>query len=158
MTLRLDTWEVNRGDALTLFCALGFAAHIVAVGHLAPRVSFESLAVAQVAVATFLSLGTFWWVETPSINWSFGLYVAVVVTGLFATALAFTVQAWAQQYTTATRAAIIFALEPVIAWAAAFALTGETLPPRGVAGAALILAGIVLVEMKPTRAQQHPSH
>jgi drug/metabolite transporter (DMT)-like permease len=158
MTLRLDTWEVNRGDALTLFCALGFAAHIVAVGHLAPRVSFESLAVAQVAVATFLSLGTFWWVETPSINWSFGLYVAVVVTGLFATALAFTVQAWAQQYTTATRAAIIFALEPVIAWAAAFALTGETLSLRGVAGAALILAGIVLVEMKPTRAQQHPSH
>ena len=158
MTLRFDVWEVNSGDLLTFFCALGFAAHIVAVGHYSARVSFESLAVAQMAVAAFLSVGTFWWVEAPSVNWSFGLCVAVVITGLFATALAFTVQAWAQQYTTAARAAIIFTLEPVIAWAVSFALTGETLPPAGVAGAALILAGIVLVEVKPTRVQQHPSH
>jgi drug/metabolite transporter (DMT)-like permease len=82
----------------------------------------------------------------------------VIITGLFATALAFTVQAWAQQYTTAARTAIIFALEPVIAWAVSFTLTGETLPPAAVAGAALILAGIVLVEVKPARVQQHPSH
>jgi drug/metabolite transporter (DMT)-like permease len=158
MTLRFDTGEVNRGDLLTFFCALGFAAHIVALGHFSARVSFESLAVAQMAIAAFLSTGTFWWVETPAINWSFGLCVAMIITGLFATALAFTVQAWAQQYTTAARTAIIFALEPVIAWAVSFALTGETLPPAAVAGAALILAGIVLVEVKPTRVQQHPSH
>jgi drug/metabolite transporter (DMT)-like permease len=157
MTLRSDSWEVNQGDLLTLGCAITFAAHIVTVGHFSTRVSFESLAWLQMAVAAILSLGTFWWVETPFVQWSFGLCVAVVITGLFATALAFTVQAWAQQYTTAPRAALIFTLEPVIAWVVSYALTRESLSLQAAGGAALILAGIVLVELKPPQAQQHPS-
>jgi drug/metabolite transporter (DMT)-like permease len=158
MTLRPDRLEINLGDALTFFCALGFAAHIVTVGHFSARAGFASIAVSQVAAAAFFSLGTFWWVESPMLRWSFGICVAVGVTGLLATALAFTVQAWAQQYTSATRAAIIFALEPVVAWVAAYATTGESLSARSAVGAALILAGILLVEVKPVQVQQHPSH
>jgi drug/metabolite transporter (DMT)-like permease len=156
MTLRVDTLEVNRGDALTLLCAAGFAAHIVALGHFSVRASYESLAVAQIGTAALLSLATFWWVETPFIRWTFGIGFAVILTGLLATALAFTVQAWAQQYTSAARAAIIFALEPVVAWVASFLVTGEELPPKAVFGAVLILAGIVLVELKPARTPRHP--
>lgn len=157
MSLPGDRLEANVGDLLTLGCAITFAAHIVTVGHFSARVSFESLAWLQMAVAASLSLSTFWWVENPLVNWSFGLCVAVIVTGLFATALAFTVQAWAQQYTTAARAAIIFSLEPVVAWIVSYALTGETLSARGASGALLILAGILLVELKPPQVQQHPS-
>ena len=157
MSLPGDRVEANVGDLLTLACAITFAGHIVAVGHFSARVSFESLAWLQMAVAASLSLSTFWWVEDPFVQWSFGLCVAVFITGLFATALAFTVQAWAQQYTTAARAAIIFSLEPVIAWAVSYALTGESLSPQGAAGAGLILAGILLVELKPPQSQQHPS-
>jgi drug/metabolite transporter (DMT)-like permease len=71
---------------------------------------------------------------------------AILITGLLATALAFTTQAWAQQYTSATRAALIFALEPVVAWLTSWALTGETMAIRGKVGAGIILAGILLVE------------
>jgi drug/metabolite transporter (DMT)-like permease len=63
--------------------------------------------------------------------------------------------AWAQQYTSATRAALIFALEPVVAWFTSFLLTGETLPARGLFGAGLILAGIVMVELKRTSLKEH---
>jgi drug/metabolite transporter (DMT)-like permease len=67
------------------------------------------------------------------------------------------VQTWAQQVTTATRAALIFALEPVVAWLFAFVIMGERLPPKAVLGAVLILAGIVVAELKPIGLERHPS-
>ena len=52
--------------------------------------------------------------------------------------------------------ALIFALEPVFAWATSYIVAGETLSNRAVAGAILILAGIVLVELKPLSGGEHP--
>jgi drug/metabolite transporter (DMT)-like permease len=66
---------------------------------------------------------------------------------LLATALAFTTMAWAQQYTSATRAALIFTLEPVVALLTSWVMTGERLANRGKVGAVLILAGILLGEL-----------
>lgn len=77
-----------------------------------------------------------------------GVAIAVAVTGLLATAVAFTTVAWAQRYTTATRSALIFALEPVVAWVTSFVLLGETLSLRGCLGAGLIIAGVLMVELK----------
>jgi drug/metabolite transporter (DMT)-like permease len=69
--------------------------------------------------------------------------------------LAFTTMAWAQQYTSATRAALIFALEPVVAWLTSFVINGERLAGRAVFGAFLILTGIVMVELKRTDVRKH---
>ena len=63
--------------------------------------------------------------------------------------LAFTTMAWAQKHTTATRSALIFALEPVVAWITSWILTGETLSLRARLGAGLILGGVLLVEFRP---------
>jgi drug/metabolite transporter (DMT)-like permease len=149
LTLPAESLRIEKGDLLTLACAVAFAAHILMVGHYAPRLGFEALTLVQIATAAVLSLASFWWVETPFIRWSAGVVTAVIVTGLLATALAFAIQAWAQQYTTPTRTALIFALEPVFAWATSFIVAGELLSRRATAGAALILAGILLVELKP---------
>ena len=157
MTLPGATMAIGTGDLLTLGCAFTFACHIVALGHYSSEVSFELLSVTQVGVSAVLALATFWWVETPVIRMRPSVWVAVLVTGLLATALAFTIQAWAQQYTTSTRTALIFTLEPLFAWATSYTLRGETLSGRGVAGAVLILGGVVLVEMKPPHPQPHPS-
>jgi drug/metabolite transporter (DMT)-like permease len=83
------------------------------------------------------------------------MWTAVGVTSLVATALAFSVQTWAQRFTTPMRTALIFALEPVFAWATSFAVAGEVLTRKAVAGAVLILAGILLVELKPIGRQVH---
>jgi drug/metabolite transporter (DMT)-like permease len=56
--------------------------------------------------------------------------------------------AWAQQFTSATRAALIFALEPAIACVTSYVLLGETLSTRGKMGAIAILAGVLLVEFR----------
>jgi drug/metabolite transporter (DMT)-like permease len=83
--------------------------------------------------------------------------IALAVTGLLATALAFTVQAWAQQHTTATRTALIYSLEPVVAWLTSFWLMGEILSRRAVMGAVLILCGILIVELKRAQSTVHLS-
>ncbi|MEO7143057.1 MAG: DMT family transporter, partial [Bryobacteraceae bacterium] len=141
--------QVAPGDLFEIACAFCFAAHIVVLGHFAGRVSFTRLSLYQIATAALLGAGTFWWVETPRIRWTPTVLFALAVTGLLATALAFAVQTWAQQHTSPTHTALVFALEPVFAWLTAFAATGEILSRQAAIGAALILAGILLVEMKP---------
>ena len=147
---------MGRGDFLSFLCAVVFALHIVVIGHYSPVIGFEPLAVAQIGTAAALSLLAVGFAEPIRFHATPAVAGAVLLTGLMATALAFTTQAWAQQYTSASRAALIFALEPVIAWATSWLLTGETMAGRGMAGAGLILSGILLVELKRTKPEGHP--
>jgi drug/metabolite transporter (DMT)-like permease len=149
MTLPGTSGVLNRGDILTFICAIAFAAHIVTLGHFSRRIPFEVISVTQVGVAAVLSLALCGWVETPHVDWRPAVVSAILITGLFATAAAFTVQAWAQKYTSATRTALIYMLEPVVAWATSYVMAGEGLSRRAGAGAALILGGVLLVELKP---------
>ena len=71
---------------------------------------------------------------------------ALLVTGVFASALGFLVQTWAQQRTSATRTALVFTLEPVWAALFGFTLAGDRLGALGWAGCVVIMAGIVLAE------------
>lgn len=155
LTIRWENLRIETGDALTLGCAVGFAVHILVVGHYGRDGGFELLSLAQIAAAAVLGWASFWWIETPRIVWSPGLALALCITGLLATALAFTVMTWAQQHTTATHTALIFSLEPVFAWFTSWLLEGETLSPLAMLGAGLILAGILLVELKPLRRREH---
>jgi drug/metabolite transporter (DMT)-like permease len=80
----------------------------------------------------------------PPRGWT--VWGALLVTGLFASALAYLVQTWAQQRTSATRTALVFTLEPV--WTALFGITlaGDRLGATGWAGCAAIMGGIALAE------------
>lgn len=145
--------DLNRGDLLVMACTISFTLHILGIGHYAPRYPAGALALLQIATTALLTfialpLAAATGLEAPRAAFTPGLIAAVLSTGVLATAVAFSVQVWAQQYTTASHAAIIFSLEPV--WAAAISrlFYNERLGTRAVAGAALILAGIVLVELK----------
>ena len=155
MTLEGPIGSISRGDLLTFGGAVAFAAHIVATGHFAERIGFEVLSITQVGAAALAALALFWWVETPRIEWQPLVVWAILVTGLLCTALAFTIQAWAQHYTTSTRTALIYALEPVVAWITSYCIAGEGLSGRAALGAVLILSGVLLVEVKPFNTRQH---
>jgi drug/metabolite transporter (DMT)-like permease len=83
--------------------------------------------------------------------------VALIIAGVLATALAFTVQSWAQQRISATRTALILALEPVFAFLTSYFFYGERLSIRASIGASLILGGIAFTELLPlgTHASAH---
>jgi drug/metabolite transporter (DMT)-like permease len=155
--------QVNPGDLLTVLCAAAFAGHIVALGYFSnwairKELGFEGLAVWQIMTAAVLGVASFRLLEAPHWHMTNGLVAALAITGLLATALAFTVQTWAQRYTTATRTAVIYSLEPVFAWLFSWMLTGELLSPRATLGAVLILTGILLVELKRSDPEQHPTN
>ena len=147
----------DKGSLLSLLCAVAFAGHIVAVGYFAESSSFETIATMQVLTAAILACATFSFLETPRLKWSTPVIAAVTITALLATALAFTIQAWAQQHTTATRTALIYTLEPVWAWITSRVLTGERLSIAAALGGFLILAGVLLAELKRTTAATHPT-
>jgi drug/metabolite transporter (DMT)-like permease len=140
-------FHMNRGDLLTLACAVAFACHLVTVGYYSQRERTEAVALGQIACAAILS-GLALTFEPPRAQWSRAVWLALALTAVFATATAFALQTWAQRYTTATRTALIFALEPVVALVAAVSLGGEVLTVYAVAGGALILTGILAVELK----------
>jgi drug/metabolite transporter (DMT)-like permease len=140
--------RVNRGDLLTIGCAVAFAFHLLLLGYYSQRERFEAVATGQIACAALLSTAALR-AEAPRVEWSGNVAFAVILTAIFATALAFALQTWGQQYTTATRTALIFALEPVFALVTAVSVGGEQLTTFAVVGGVLILAGILAVELKP---------
>jgi len=142
-----DFARVNFGDVLTVGCAVGFAFHIVSLGRAARRFPFEQIAVLQVATAAVLMAITATLLEHPHFEPSKTAIAAVLITGILGTALAFTAQAWTQQFTPATHAALIFNLEPVFAWLTSLIYLKEQLGVRAGAGALLILGGVLVSEL-----------
>jgi drug/metabolite transporter (DMT)-like permease len=141
------------GDALVLAGAAVYSLQIVLMERYAPRYDVLGFTLVEMLVA-FAALGvpavpTF---EVPH-GWT--VWGALLVTGVFASALAFLVQTWAQRETTATQTAVVFTLEPV--WAALFGywLAGDRLGAAAWAGCVAIMAGIVLAgreDAQPTPA------
>lgn len=141
--------SINKGDLLTLGCALGFALHVLALAHTSPRVPYTQLALLQIGFAAIYMGISVPLLEKPFIHWKPHVVIALLIAALLATAAAFTVQSWAQQFLPATHTALILALEPVFAWLTAFAVLGERLGLRSSLGALMILAGIGLTEFLP---------
>jgi drug/metabolite transporter (DMT)-like permease len=134
------------GDALVLAASAVYSVQIVLMERYTPRYdpiafTFVEMLAAFVGFAVIaVALGQ---IELPR-GWV--VWGALLVTGIFASALGFLVQTWAQRQLSAARTALAFAMEPV--WTAIFGfwLAGDRLGAVGWTGAALIMAGIVVAE------------
>jgi drug/metabolite transporter (DMT)-like permease len=134
------------GDGLVLAASFVFSLQIVLLERYAPRYDAFALTQAEMlaAFAGFAALAVaLGQLELPR-GWT--VWGALVVTGVFASALAFLVQTWAQRRLSAARTALAFAMEPVFAALFGFWLAGDRLGPVAWGGAALIMAGIVASE------------
>jgi len=139
------------GDLLVLLGSAAYSVQIVLMERYAPR--YDPIAFTQAellaAFAGFaviaVALGQ---IEVPR-GWT--VWGALLVTGIFASALAFLVQTWAQRRTSATRTALAFAMEPVWAGFFGFWLAGDRLGAVGWGGCAVIMAGIVVAEPEAGR-------
>ena len=134
------------GDALVLGGAAAFALQIVLLERYAPRYDPLALTLVEMLAALigFAAIAVARdEIEVPR-GWT--VWGALLVTGVFASALAFLIQSWAQQRTSATRTALVFAMEPVFAGVFGYTLAGDRLGALGWAGCAVIMAGILLAE------------
>jgi drug/metabolite transporter (DMT)-like permease len=138
------------GDLLVLAGAAVYSLQIVLMERYAPR--YDALAFTLVEmVAAFAGLfAVALAADQLDVPRGWTVWGALLVTGVFASALAFLAQTWAQRQASATQTALAFSLEPV--WAAffGFTLAGDRLGATAWLGCAVIMAGIVLAE--PTAA------
>ena len=154
--------HLNRGDLLTFVAAGLYAMHIILVGDYTRRHSVAALSVLQVAacaamawVATGLSSAAGW--QTARFGWQAKSLLGIAICAVLATAVAFSIQLWAQQYTSSSHAAILFTLEPVFASLTSYLILGERLGSRAFLGAVLVLAGILIAELLgPPAAPESP--
>jgi drug/metabolite transporter (DMT)-like permease len=136
-------------DGLTLLCALAFAAQMVALSAMARRHGALSLALSQSVVTALASLALAPFAEELVLRPTGSALFSLAFNGVVASALLLGLQAWGQRTTSASRAAVLFASEPLWATLFAFLFFGDPPGPRDLPGGALILAGILVAELWP---------
>ena len=141
------------GQVLTLICAFVIALEIILIGYFAGKVNLRRVTVVQLAVAALLSFASMPMVgehKIPEFSWA--LLLIAVALGL-ASALIQFVMNWAQRMVDPTRAAIIYAGEPV--WAGLFGrIAGERLPLLALLGGLMVVLGVLVSELKWNKPKQ----
>ncbi len=138
------------GDLLELIGAFFWAAHVLIIGRLSPRMDALKLAITQFAACSLLSLMTALVIET--ITWE-GLQqaaVPILYGGLGSVGVAYTLQVVAQKDAPPAHAAIFLSMEAVFAALGGWWLLNEVLTPRALCGCGLMLAGMLLSQLWPS--------
>ncbi|QKF68183.1 EamA/RhaT family transporter, type 5 [Arcobacter venerupis] len=141
---------IGKGELLTLICAFLFALQIIYTGKFSKEVNVFLLVLFQLITVTVLSLGFSLLLDNVTFNltYDYAFFKAVLITAIFATVYAFLIQTYMQQFTSATKTAIIFAMEPVSASIFAFLAVGELLTNIQISGAILIVLATIIAEVK----------
>jgi drug/metabolite transporter (DMT)-like permease len=134
------------GDLLVLAGAAVYSLQIVLMERFAPRYDALAFTVVEMAAAAAGLLVVALALGDLSVPHGWTVWGALLVTGIFASALAYLVQTWAQRRTSATRTALAFTMEPVFAAFFGYTLAGDRLGTLGWCGCGVIMAGIVLAE------------
>ncbi|WP_426754385.1 DMT family transporter [Myxococcus sp. Y35] len=137
---------LSTGDVLSLGCAVAYACHILLTERHAPKQGVMGMVAVQLWTVALLSALCLPFVERR-VAWHPSFVGAVLICGVFASALAISIQTWGQARTTAVRAAVIYSLESVFAAVYSVLLGYETLGPREWLGGALILSGVLMSEV-----------
>lgn len=154
--LSITDLGISDGAVWVIVCAILFAIHIVALGVWSPGSNAYTLTVVQIAMVAFVTgawtvIDGDGYVAPPDV----GVWTAIVITAVFATAAGFFMQTWAQARMDSGRVAILLTTE--VLWAGIFAVGvgQEPLTVRLLAGGAIMFIAMLVIEW-PSR--QRPDH
>jgi drug/metabolite transporter (DMT)-like permease len=148
-----DIYTINQGDILGFLCAFFFALQIVYTSKYTDSSSVIPLVIVQLITVFILSNCSALLFEPgqkmfhPVILFTPTVGIALLITSIFATSLAFLVQTYVQKYTTPTHVSLIFATEPIFAGLADYWWKGVSLEKHTILGFACIICGIILSEI-----------
>jgi len=144
------------GEFLVLISALLFAFHIVGLGEWSKGLDTYALTVLQLgtcAVVTFLASFKSGFKAPPDS----GVWWSIIYTAIFATALAFIVQTWAQSFIAPSTVGVILAAEVVFAAGFGIWLLNEPVTLRIALGGLLVLASMYLIILLDQRKESNKS-
>jgi drug/metabolite transporter (DMT)-like permease len=148
--LSLRGFSMGTGELLTLASAALYALHIIGLGAWStPSNAFGLSSLQMVVIVAVCTVGAVpggFTLPSGAGDWTRVIYMALV-----AGALALIVQTWAQAHLTPTRAAIAMTMEPVFASGFAVLFGNDSVTLRMLAGGALVVSAMYLVELAPRR-------
>ena len=143
-----DDFSMSFGDMLQFIGALFWAMHILLIDHYSSRVSPLKLSAVQFAVCGLLSLGVSLLIETPTLAGALAGWQPILYAGLVSVGVAYTLQVVGQKSAKPAHAAIILSLESVFAALGGVWLLNESLSSRAWLGCGLMLAGMLLSQIR----------
>lgn len=143
-----DEFTIGYGDLLQVVGALFWAIHLLVLDHYSSRVAPIRLAGVQFVVCGLLSLATAFVIETPTLSGAVAGWQALLYAGLVSVGIGYTLQVVGQRGAHPAHAAIILSLETVFAAIGGVLLLGESLDERAVVGCSLMLAGMLISQIR----------
>jgi drug/metabolite transporter (DMT)-like permease len=137
------------GDGLVLLGAVAFSAHILVTSRGARSYDVGALLAVQLGVCGLACVAGGAAAGDLAVPHGADVWWALAITALVASALGFFVQTYAQRVAPPERTALILASEPAFAGLFGYLIAGDRLSAVAWAGAALIMAAIVTVELLP---------
>ncbi len=141
-------FKMAPGDGLVLLSAFFWAFHIILIGHYAPKTNIILLSVIQFSVSALLNFVAAYLFETISISMISGALYPILYGGIMSIGVAYTLQVAGQRNIAPSKASIILSLESVFAMLGGWLLLHETLTPKKGMGAAIMLAGLIVSQLK----------
>lgn len=140
------------GDLLVLASALFFAIHVLLIGRYSsrPGARVVPLAAVQFGTCSLLSLIVAAFFEETGAPAIRAAALPLLYGGILSVGVAYTLQVAGQRHASPAHAAILLSMETVFALVGGTLLLGEHLPPRGIAGCAIMLAGILVSQVSVT--------
>ncbi|WP_150294686.1 DMT family transporter [Sphingobium estronivorans] len=141
-----DGLSLGKGEALTLISTLPIALEIIFISLWAGRVNVARVTLIQLMTTSLLAFASM--VPAGEAVPPFSWVVVMSACGLgLMTAIIQLVMNWAQQSVSATRATLIYAGEPV--WAGLIGwIAGDRLPAIALLGGALVVAAVIISEIR----------
>ncbi|WP_434751515.1 DMT family transporter [Paenibacillus amylolyticus] len=140
--------SLHLGDLLCILAALVYAVYIMIAGKYTPNHDPLTLGTIQLGVAALWGIAATFLFETPQLPDTPESWASILGLGVLCSGLGYILQTLAQRHASPTRTSLIFSLEPLFAAAFAFIFQGESLTLQGYCGAALMLAGVLITEIK----------
>lgn len=142
---------IEKGDLLVLLSAFFWAIHVQLINNLVKKLPALPLSAIQFAVCGILSLATSMIFETTLPGEVQKAAIPLLYGGLLSVGVAYTLQVVAQKHVHPAYASIILSFETVFAVIGGWLILNESLTTRNLAGCLLMLAGIVIVQLKGLR-------
>mgnify|MGYP001817736526 FL=1 len=142
-----EEFTIELGDLLVLIGAFFWAAHVLIIGWLSPRINPIKLAFSQYVACSILSLTTAVIIEDITMLSIFQAAIPILYGGLLSVGIAYTLQVVAQRDAHPAHAAILLSLESVFAAVGGWLVLGEIISARGLFGCGLMLAGMLLSQL-----------
>lgn len=138
---------IDFGDFLVLLGAFCFAAHVLVIGWLSPKMDSLRLAFIQYAAVSLISLIIAFIVEDVSLNGILQAAVPIFYGGVMSVGIAYTLQVIGQRTAHPAHASILLSLEAVFAAFGGWLILSEVMTFRQLSGCALMLSGMLISQL-----------